>query len=159
MKYLLFILAVLGIVVSSLALREHYREYGDSPCSINAHWDCGIVNYSPFAMVGFVFRQDWADRNIGQVNGFLAAAAAAESMLARSDTEWERIRPLMQAQDGALFQSLRRRFLDGITPVSAPEEQQAAAQLFEVLLHTGGPAATGGLEQLPEGVFWQTPYG
>jgi vitamin-K-epoxide reductase (warfarin-sensitive) len=52
MKYLLLILAVLGIVVSSLALREHYREYGDSPCSINEHWDCGVVNHSSFAMVG-----------------------------------------------------------------------------------------------------------
>jgi len=52
MKYLLIILAVLGIVVSSLALREHYREYGDSPCSINEHWDCGVVNHSPFAMLG-----------------------------------------------------------------------------------------------------------
>ena len=35
---------VLGIVDSSLALREHYREYGDSPCSINERWDCGAVN-------------------------------------------------------------------------------------------------------------------
>ena len=52
MKYLLIILAVLGITVSSLALREHYREYGDSPCSINEHWDCGVVNHSPYAMVG-----------------------------------------------------------------------------------------------------------
>ena len=52
MKYLLLILTVLGIVVSSLALREHYREYGDSPCSINEHWDCGVVNHSPYAMVG-----------------------------------------------------------------------------------------------------------
>lgn len=52
MKYLLLTLAVLGIVVSSLALREHYREYGDSPCSINEHWDCGVVNHSPFAMLG-----------------------------------------------------------------------------------------------------------
>jgi uncharacterized membrane protein len=52
MKYLLLILAVLGIIVSSLALREHYREYGDSPCSINEHWDCGVVNHSPYAMVG-----------------------------------------------------------------------------------------------------------
>jgi vitamin-K-epoxide reductase (warfarin-sensitive) len=51
-KYLLLILAVLGIVVSSLALREHYREYGDSPCSINEHWDCGVVNHSPYAMLG-----------------------------------------------------------------------------------------------------------
>jgi vitamin-K-epoxide reductase (warfarin-sensitive) len=52
MKYLLLILTVLGIVVSSLALREHYREYGDSPCSINEHWDCGVVNHSPYAMLG-----------------------------------------------------------------------------------------------------------
>ncbi len=52
MKYPLLILAILGIVVSSLALREHYREYGDSPCSINEHWDCGVVNHSPFAMIG-----------------------------------------------------------------------------------------------------------
>lgn len=52
MKYLLLILAVLGIIVSSLALREHYREYGDSPCSINEHWDCGVVNHSPYAMLG-----------------------------------------------------------------------------------------------------------
>jgi vitamin-K-epoxide reductase (warfarin-sensitive) len=52
MKYLLLILAVLGVIVSSLALREHYREYGDSPCSINEHWDCGVVNHSPYAVVG-----------------------------------------------------------------------------------------------------------
>ena len=52
MKYLFVILAVLGIVVSSLALREHYREYGDSPCSINERWDCGVVNHSPYAMLG-----------------------------------------------------------------------------------------------------------
>ena len=52
MKYLLLILAMMGIIVSSLALREHYREYGDSPCSINEHWDCGVVNHSPYAMLG-----------------------------------------------------------------------------------------------------------
>jgi vitamin-K-epoxide reductase (warfarin-sensitive) len=50
MKYVLVILAALGIVVSALALREHYRE-GDSPCSINERWDCGIVNHSPYAVL------------------------------------------------------------------------------------------------------------
>lgn len=52
MKYVLIILALSGIVVSSLALREHYRGEGDAPCSINERWDCGIVNKSPYAMVG-----------------------------------------------------------------------------------------------------------
>lgn len=50
MKYIFLILAVCGIVTSSLALREHYRT-GFSPCSINARWDCGIVNKSPYAMI------------------------------------------------------------------------------------------------------------
>ena len=49
MKYVLVLLAALGIVVSALALREHYRTEGDSPCSINDRWDCGIVNHSPYA--------------------------------------------------------------------------------------------------------------
>jgi vitamin-K-epoxide reductase (warfarin-sensitive) len=52
MKYPLFILAIFGVIVSSLALREHYRMYGDSPCSINEHWDCGVVNHSSYAMLG-----------------------------------------------------------------------------------------------------------
>jgi vitamin-K-epoxide reductase (warfarin-sensitive) len=50
MRYLLVILALLGIAASSLALREHYRPYGESVCDINDHWDCGIVNHSPYAM-------------------------------------------------------------------------------------------------------------
>lgn len=51
MKYVLVLLATLGIIASSLALREHYRTEGDSPCSINDHWDCGIVNHSPYAVL------------------------------------------------------------------------------------------------------------
>lgn len=51
MKYLLIIFALIGMAASSLALREHYRPYGESPCDINARWDCGIVNHSPYAMI------------------------------------------------------------------------------------------------------------
>src|SRR5271155_277305 len=54
MKYILVLLATLGVVVSALALREHYRTEGDSPCSINERWDCGIVNQSPYAMLAGV---------------------------------------------------------------------------------------------------------
>jgi vitamin-K-epoxide reductase (warfarin-sensitive) len=48
MKHLLAILALIGIVASVLALREHYST-DTSPCSINERWDCGIVNHSPYA--------------------------------------------------------------------------------------------------------------
>jgi vitamin-K-epoxide reductase (warfarin-sensitive) len=51
MKHVLVLLTALGIVVSALALREHYRTEGDAPCSINERWDCGIVNHSPYAVL------------------------------------------------------------------------------------------------------------
>ena len=50
MRYVLTLLAVLGILASSLALREHYRT-DPSPCCINDKWDCGIVNQSAFAVM------------------------------------------------------------------------------------------------------------
>ena len=51
MRYVLLALAVIGIAASSLALREHYRTYGEAPCDINDRWDCGIVNHSPYAVI------------------------------------------------------------------------------------------------------------
>ncbi|MEI9970436.1 MAG: vitamin K epoxide reductase family protein [Terracidiphilus sp.] len=50
MRPILIILALAGIVVSALALKVHY-DTGTEPCSINDHWDCGIVNHSSFAMI------------------------------------------------------------------------------------------------------------
>jgi uncharacterized membrane protein len=50
MRWVLIVIAIVGIVASSLALREHYRTDA-SPCRINERWDCGIVNHSPYAML------------------------------------------------------------------------------------------------------------
>jgi vitamin-K-epoxide reductase (warfarin-sensitive) len=51
MRFVLFLVALLGFIASGLALREHYRTDDNSPCSINERWDCGIVNHSPFAVL------------------------------------------------------------------------------------------------------------
>jgi vitamin-K-epoxide reductase (warfarin-sensitive) len=48
-RWLIILVALAGVVIASLALREHYRT-GTSPCSINDNWDCGIVNHSPYAV-------------------------------------------------------------------------------------------------------------
>ena len=88
MKYVLVVFAALGIVVSTLALREHYRTEGDSPCSINERWDCGIVNHSPYAtlagipvaalgIAGYLLMAALAWRRL--YSGVLAAALAGLS--------------------------------------------------------------------------------
>ena len=53
MRYIIAALAVVGIVVSSLALRVHYSNE-TQPCSINERWDCGVVNHSSYAQIGRV---------------------------------------------------------------------------------------------------------
>jgi vitamin-K-epoxide reductase (warfarin-sensitive) len=48
MRFLLILLALAGMVVSTLALRVHYST-GTEPCDINEKWDCGVVNHSSYA--------------------------------------------------------------------------------------------------------------
>lgn len=50
MRFVIASLAILGLIVSILALRVHYSNDLE-PCDINSHWDCGIVNHSRYAEV------------------------------------------------------------------------------------------------------------
>jgi vitamin-K-epoxide reductase (warfarin-sensitive) len=51
MRYVIALLTLAGVVVAALALHAHYSMETEA-CSINAQWDCGIVNHSPYAMIG-----------------------------------------------------------------------------------------------------------
>jgi vitamin-K-epoxide reductase (warfarin-sensitive) len=57
MKYLIALLAVAGIFVSSLALHIHFMDPSAAPpCAVSGHFDCGSVNhgkYSVFPPVSF----------------------------------------------------------------------------------------------------------
>jgi vitamin-K-epoxide reductase (warfarin-sensitive) len=51
MKYLIAILAVAGIVVSSMALRIHYMDPAAAPpCAVTERWDCGSVNHGKYSV-------------------------------------------------------------------------------------------------------------
>jgi len=50
MRYVIAVLALVGVVVSGLALQVHYA-IATTPCSINEKWDCGIVNHSSYSMI------------------------------------------------------------------------------------------------------------
>ena len=115
----------------------------------------GLPAHPP--LIGYVFRDAWAERNEGLIGGFLAANAAADAILLRSDAEWEAIRPLMRAPGKPLFARLRDGFRAGIVQTSPAAEEAAADRLFAILHALGGDAATGGLERLPPGVFWAAP--
>ena len=50
MKYLIALLAVAGIIVSSIALHVHRMDRNAAPpCAVSEHWDCGTVGHSRFS--------------------------------------------------------------------------------------------------------------
>jgi vitamin-K-epoxide reductase (warfarin-sensitive) len=51
MKYLIVLLALAGLYVSSRALMVHYMDPSEAPpCAVSEHWDCGTVNHSKYSV-------------------------------------------------------------------------------------------------------------
>ena len=114
----------------------------------------GLGITGPVPMVGWVFHEQWARDHPKALKGFLKAVDKAQQLLALSNTEWERLRPLMKAEDDATFVALRETYRAGI-PVGDPAETAArAAQLFRVLAREGGPELVGTATELAPGTFW-----
>ncbi len=107
-------------------------------------------------MVGWVFKEDWATAHRAEVDGFLKASEAAKVILRDSDAEWERLRPMMKAEDEATFLALRDGFRAGIPQAGVDQAEQAAQQAYVVLAREGGSALVGSAETLAPGVFWRT---
>lgn len=114
----------------------------------------GIAPEVPF--VGYVFSAGWANGHRGLLDGFVASAAKAQTLLATSDPEWEAIAPLTGAANAAELAHLRDAFRAGIPRLSPAATEDAAAALFQVLAATGGPALVGEAKTLAPGIFWQT---
>jgi len=108
------------------------------------------------AMVGYVFSEDWAKAHPTSVEGFLRAAAKANELLATSDEEWERIRPLMQATDEATFEALKRHYREGIPDRSVANNEADAKVLYQFLRQFGGEKLVGAATDLVPGTFWDS---
>jgi NitT/TauT family transport system substrate-binding protein len=107
------------------------------------------------AMVGYVFSENWAKQNPDAIAGFLRAAAKADEILATSNEEWDRIRPLMQVNDDATFEALRRRYREGIPERSVDENEADAKVLYQFLRELGGEKLVGSATELAPGTFWK----
>jgi NitT/TauT family transport system substrate-binding protein len=110
------------------------------------------------AMVGYVFSDSWAKEHLEDVQGFLRAAAKADELLATSNQEWDRLKPLMSEDDpsftDATFEALRRRYREGIPERSSAENEADAKVLYQFLRELGGEKLVGPGTELAPGTFW-----
>lgn len=105
-------------------------------------------------LLGWVFDEVWAGEHGAAVQGFLAASYAAKAILAESDAEWQRLKPLTKAKSDDELHALRDAFRAGIPQRFGATEIAAAKQAFGVLAAEGGEQLVGQQTALAEGTFW-----
>jgi NitT/TauT family transport system substrate-binding protein len=109
---------------------------------------------SDVPLLGFVFKESWADENEDAVLGLLEASLEAKDLLATDDSAWERLRPRMQVEDEAVFVQLREGYRAGIPSSWGDQERSDAEQLFSIMAEFGGEELVGDSERLEPGTFW-----
>jgi len=111
------------------------------------------VNGRP-PLIGWVFSERWAKDNGPAIKGFLKSLRAAKKIMASSDAEWDRLRPLTKAKNDATFVALRKAYRAGIPKSFGDEDIAAAKALFKTLTKYGGRDLVGKSPILAPGTFW-----
>lgn len=113
----------------------------------------GLGINKPIPLIGWVFREDWAQANSAVVKNFLAASFEAKALLGK-DGEWEPLRPIMRAENEAVFKALQTQYRRGIPVCADADTRSAVAATFKVLAETGGAKMVGRSKALSTGTFW-----
>ncbi|MGH6922250.1 MAG: ABC transporter substrate-binding protein [Propylenella sp.] len=104
--------------------------------------------------IGYVFNEEWANEHKDAMLGFVKASRQAKELLASSDAEWDRLRPLMRIDDDAVFKSTVRRFREGIPNRPIAEEEADTAKVYDRLAALGGEELVGPATTMAPGTFW-----
>lgn len=111
----------------------------------------------PIPLLGWVFREDWAQAHAQQLRAFIDASYAAKALLGTSDGEWERLQPKLGLGDARVpIERLREGYRAGIPQRFGRAERAAVRRALAVLVEEAGARALG-LEsaELPAGAFWR----
>lgn len=106
-------------------------------------------------LLGYVFRQAWAEQHPELVAGLQRAAAATRNYLAEGDDGWQALRLAMRAESDVVFERLRAGYLAGTPQPIDAVQIRAAATLFRLLAELGGPALAGRATALDPELFWR----
>ena len=104
--------------------------------------------------VGYIFDEGWAEENPDLASGFVAASREAKALLARDDAAWERVRPMMDAEDDAVFDTLVRRYREGIPARPVSDEEADTEAVYDYLARAGGETLVGPASTMAPGTFW-----
>jgi len=104
-------------------------------------------------LLGWVFSDRWAAKNPQLAKGLIDASYEAKGLLKSDGAVWDKLRPIMDAEDDTMFQALKDGYREGI-PDRYERKDIAAAESAFAIMRQADPSSVANLEFLPEGTFW-----
>jgi len=105
-------------------------------------------------MLGYAFREEWAQREGAALQDFIAASRDAKALLAASKEEWARLAPQIGTDSPAVLAALQAGFRAGVPERWTPAERQAASDLYAILVAVGGDKLVGRAKVFDAKTFW-----
>jgi NitT/TauT family transport system substrate-binding protein len=105
-------------------------------------------------LLGYVVREDLVQENPDLVAALAKASRDAKALLLTDQAAWDRLRPIMNAEDDAEFEALRDGWRAGV-PADGPVDEANAAKVFALMADLGGEELVGKVTALPDGVFYK----
>jgi NitT/TauT family transport system substrate-binding protein len=105
-------------------------------------------------LVGFVWRTSQLGDRGAALAGFMKSVVEANRLLATSDAEWDRLRPLMQVDTDAEFAALKTRYREGMVEGWTAAYTGSADKLYRTLETLGGETLIGPKTTFEPSVFW-----
>lgn len=106
-------------------------------------------------VLGYVFREGWAQGHGKAIDGFLQAAAEARRLICEDAAVWRQVVPLTRETDGKVQAALRRHYCAGRVQDMDAAGKQAAGKIYQLVNQADGSQTRDTL--LPAGVFWTGP--
>ncbi|MEH6650840.1 MAG: ABC transporter substrate-binding protein [Motiliproteus sp.] len=112
---------------------------------------------SDLPMLGFVFRQQWAEQNPQLVAGLLHSSQAAKQLLLRDAEAWGPLRGMMKASADETFIELKQGYLDGIPAPLTDAQIDDAVKMYALMHQVGGSRLLGESATLDRASFRVIP--
>lgn len=95
------------------------------------------------ALVGFIWKEETAQKKGAELSAFLEAARRGNEVLSKSDPAWERIRGLVKPGTDAEFAAIRDYYRSGVPGPWTKAETASAEKLTALLLELGSKDVMG----------------
>ncbi len=107
------------------------------------------------SLIGYLFRTRSIDEKEKTLRAFFGAVAKVNGLLAGSNSEWRRLRPIMKAGSDEEFEALKAGYRAGIPVGPGGAELEKAGKLYELLASAGGEKLLGPGTRFDPDVFWR----